>query len=70
MNNKMMKYLLIALAAAYVISPVDAAPGPIDDVLVMLATWFVENKLMSKSTPDKTAKSEANFVDAEYEVNR
>ena len=35
-NNGMIKGMLIALLVIYVISPLDIAPGPIDDVLLIL----------------------------------
>lgn len=30
------KYLLLVAMILYVISPVDAAPGPVDDLLILL----------------------------------
>lgn len=32
------KYLALAAVILYVISPVDAVPGPVDDLLVILMT--------------------------------
>ncbi len=32
------KYFLLAAAIAYVLCPVDALPGPIDDLLVIILT--------------------------------
>lgn len=34
--SKFVKAGLIALVAMYIISPVDACPGPIDDLIVLL----------------------------------
>ena len=38
MDNKLVKGLLLGLVALYVVSPVDLAPGPIDDALLILLT--------------------------------
>ena len=34
--NDVMKGILLVLMIIYVISPVDLAPGPVDDILVIL----------------------------------
>lgn len=39
------KILLIGLIVMYVVSPVDACPGPIDDIIVMLLGTVVNRKL-------------------------
>ena len=36
--NDTMKGMLLLLALLYVISPVDLAPGPVDDVIVLVLT--------------------------------
>ncbi len=33
--SELMKLVIIALAAMYVISPVDGAPGPVDDFIII-----------------------------------
>ena len=44
MNNKNnLAKVLLALAAIYIISPVDLAAGPMDDFLVVLLTWGLNN---------------------------
>jgi hypothetical protein len=43
MNNKLVKGLLFALLAIYVVSPADLAPGPIDDILAILI-YFAANR--------------------------
>ena len=37
-NNGVIKGMLLILVALYVISPVDAVPGPVDDLLMLLLT--------------------------------
>ncbi len=39
------KILLIGLIVMYVVSPVDACPGPIDDIIVMLLGTVASRKL-------------------------
>lgn len=34
--NKFMKWILFTLLIVYVVSPVDLAPGPIDDILAII----------------------------------
>ena len=36
--NKLFKGLLVVLLAAYVVSPVDLVPGPVDDIILLLCT--------------------------------
>ena len=43
MYNKLVKRLLFALLAIYVVSPADLAPGPIDDILAILI-YFAANR--------------------------
>ena len=52
MNNKVLKGMLIALLAAYVISPVDLAPGPIDDILLILFSAVMNQIGSSRSGKD------------------
>ncbi len=44
-----MKVLLSVLVIAYVISPIDAMPGPIDDVVVLLCGYVANKKIMSRT---------------------
>ncbi len=36
MNNRMLKRIIIALTILYVLSPLDLAPGPLDDIIIMV----------------------------------
>lgn len=47
MNNAL-KIALMALVCAYVVSPVDIAPGPIDDALVLLLSLAASRSLPRK----------------------
>ncbi|MBR6996135.1 MAG: hypothetical protein IKH96_08980 [Ruminococcus sp.] len=48
MNDKSIRFFILLLVIIYVLSPVDALPGPIDDVVVMLlAPKFI------RSDPDE-----------------
>lgn len=45
MNNKsFLKGILFALLAVYVISPLDLAPGVVDDLLLVILTAFVNGR--------------------------
>ena len=50
MDNKVLKGILIGLLAVYVISPVDLAPGPLDDLLLILFSYVMNNKFGSTTT--------------------
>ena len=55
-NNGVLKGMLIALAAIYVLSPLDLAPGVVDDLLVVLLS-YAANKSRSSSNalpPERT----------------
>jgi|LFRM01.2.fsa_nt_gb uncharacterized membrane protein YkvA (DUF1232 family) len=61
MNNNTMKYVILALALLYVVSPVDFMPGPVDDVIMLAATMILNNRnafLNSNKTID-----EKNVID-------
>ena len=45
MNNGFMKSIVIALVLLYIVSPADACPGIIDDVIVALVAVAVSNRL-------------------------
>ena len=49
-NNNLMKMMLLILVGIYVISPVDLAPGPIDDLLLILLTAASNMKQGSRSS--------------------
>ncbi len=44
MDNEIIKLLLIVFIIVYVLSPIDLAPGPIDDIAVM---WLGSRGLLS-----------------------
>ena len=44
-----LKVLLIGLMVVYVISPVDACPGPIDDMVVMLIGMAASKRLANNN---------------------
>ena len=48
-NNNLIKMMLLILVGIYVISPVDLAPGPIDDLLLILLTAASNMKKGSRS---------------------
>ena len=61
MNNNTMKYVILALALFYVVSPVDFMPGPVDDLIMLAATMILNNRnafLNSNKTID-----EKNVID-------
>ena len=43
-NNSGMKLLVAFLIFLYVVSPIDAMPGPIDDVIVVLMGFAMNRK--------------------------
>ena len=43
--NGIMKGLILAVMIIYVVSPVDAIPGPIDDIIVTLIGIAARNNL-------------------------
>ena len=62
MNNKVLKGMLLALLAIYVISPVDLAPGPIDDMLLILFS-AVMNQIGSSSRSEDPEEVEGTWQD-------
>ena len=48
MNDKSIRFFILLAVIIYVLSPVDALPGPVDDVIVM----FLTPKLI-RSDPDE-----------------
>ncbi len=49
MNSSLMKGILIAAVIAYIVSPVDIAPGPVDDLIVLLIGIAARKKLISNN---------------------
>ena len=51
--NKFLQGMLFALLLVYVVSPVDFAPGPIDDILaIVLYAAANRNKLLPRKSTD------------------
>ena len=48
MKNNVIKILLLVFAIAYVVSPVDAVAGPIDDLIVIVCSYIGQHKLGTK----------------------
>jgi uncharacterized membrane protein YkvA (DUF1232 family) len=63
MNNKVLKVMLIALLAVYVISPVDLAPGPVDDLLLILFS-AVMNQMSSNRSKEMPKQIEGSWKDS------
>lgn len=36
MNNSVLKGMILVVVILYIVSPIDACPGPIDDIIVLL----------------------------------
>ena len=58
MNNGFLKGILFALLVVYVISPLDLAPGPVDDLLMILLSAAVNSKKNdnTRSLPEDTVE--------------
>lgn len=50
--NQTMKVIMMALVLLYIVSPVDAAPGPVDDMIVALLGFAGTRFLGSNSNKD------------------
>ena len=62
--NKFMKLALLVAIGAYVISPADAIPGPVDDLIIMLLGLAANKKLNAKQAA-KCDLSGKNFVEVD-----
>lgn len=49
--NRLTKVLILVAMMIYVVSPIDACPGPIDDLIVVLLSMAAQRKMM---LPEKT----------------
>ena len=65
MNNKLVKGLLFALLAIYVVSPADIAPGPIDDILAILIYLAANRKSLGIGIARKD--TDVEVIDAKGE---
>ena len=63
MNNKVLKGMLLALLAIYVISPVDLAPGPVDDLLLVLFSAVMNQISSGRSRNENPDEIEGNWQD-------
>lgn len=45
MNNQFMKGVLVGIMLLYIISPVDAVPGPIDDIVLAIAALAAQKSI-------------------------
>lgn len=45
--NTFMKIMLVVLAILYCVSPIDALPGPIDDIVVVALAFAAQKKSMA-----------------------
>lgn len=46
MKNNILKTLILLFVLLYVVSPVDAVPGPIDDVIVSIIGYISSRKFL------------------------
>ncbi len=53
------KFLLLVALVLYVVSPVDLLPGPIDDIILILAYVVTRKRINAQRTPKV-------FDDSEY----
>lgn len=47
--NEVVKGMILALMIIYIVSPIDACPGPIDDLIVMIIGFAARKKISSKA---------------------
>lgn len=45
--NKLLKMLLLILVLGYIVSPADFCPGPIDDAILLLLSWAMNQKKLN-----------------------
>ena len=50
MEKSFLKIMLMVLVILYVISPIDAMPGPIDDVIVLLLGFAAKKRISAPQT--------------------
>ncbi len=49
MSKSVLKVLIILGVLAYAISPVDALPGPIDDLIVIILGYVINKRITAKN---------------------
>lgn len=57
--NGVIKGMIVVLMILYIVSPVDACPGPIDDIVVLLIGLAASKRIGNKALGGK--KNEARF---------
>lgn len=57
MNKGLLKVLIILGVLAYAISPIDAFPGPVDDLVIIILGVIANRRIV--------ARKEADVIDAE-----
>ena len=60
--NRFMKGILFALLIAYVVSPVDFVPGPVDDILAIVL-YYAANR--SRLALEKTRGKVIDVIDSD-----
>ena len=63
--NKWMKLAMVIAIGAYVISPSDALPGPIDDLIIMLLGVVANKKMNKKAAARSMADKDVIEVNGE-----
>ncbi len=49
MNSNVLKGMLLMLTVVYIVSPVDACPGPVDDIIVALLGLAARKKISKQN---------------------
>ncbi len=62
--NKFFKLAILIAIGAYVISPADAIPGPVDDLIIMLLGLAANKKLNAKKNVAHSPAGKT-FIEAE-----
>ncbi len=44
-KNQLMKLLMLVFTIAYVVSPVDICPGPVDDLIMVMLSLAAQRKM-------------------------
>lgn len=48
MNNKFVKWLLLAMLAIYIVSPADLLVGPLDDIIAVIIMYMAASRTNHK----------------------
>lgn len=52
MNNNVLKGMILVSMILYIVSPIDACPGPIDDIIVLLLGIAARKRIGNGGTED------------------